>query len=111
MDKDVQKNLASVLKSNQKKFYRCIKAIEGNFANRTQYNLEKDCDNGKVYAIKINLHRFYTLDITENGKRCLYISKYGKKQSQTNDKKLTKIIESVCLIDRKLISDEIKKIK
>ncbi|MDI9365071.1 MAG: hypothetical protein QM541_08985 [Flavobacterium sp.] len=87
------------------KFVLVIEAIKVNSENKTQYNLEADCNNGKIYAIKVDQHRFYTLQTTNNGYRELYISRYGKKESQENTKKLTATIETIKIIQiQKILS-------
>ncbi|QIE58635.1 hypothetical protein G5B37_03385 [Rasiella rasia] len=80
------------------KFALVVAAIQDKTANRTQFNREGSCSLGEIYAIKVDNHRFYTLVIKYQGYREYYISRYGRKQSQTNDKKLTKTIESISKI-------------
>lgn len=77
------------------KFIYVIEAVKEGIQNRTQYNWEADICYGKVYAIKVDSHRFYTLQVTNNGFKELYICRYGKKESQKNDKTLNAIIQSI----------------
>lgn len=86
-----------------KKFVLVIEAIKYKTENRTQYNWEADFGSGSVYAIKIDSHRFYTLQITNEGYRELYICRYGKKESQGNTKKLTTTIKTIESIQIKKI--------
>jgi len=76
-----------------------IEAIKQNVANSTQWNFELKTPDGDVYAIKIEQHRFYTLVKKVNGYRELFICRYGKKESQTNSKKLTNTIESIAKLE------------
>lgn len=78
-----------------KKFVLVIEAVKCKTDNKTQYNWEADFEFGSVYAIKIDLHRFYTLQTIKNGSRELYIYRYGKKESQENTKKLTTTINAI----------------
>lgn len=78
-----------------RKFVLVIEAVKTNTHNKTQYNWECDFGCGAVYAIKIDFHRFDTLQITKDGYRELYISRYGKKESQENTKKLTATISTI----------------
>ncbi len=78
-----------------RKFVLVIEAIKNKTENKTQYNWEEDFEFGKVYAIKIDSHRFYTLQTTNVGYRELYICRYGKKESQENTKKLTTTIKTI----------------
>ena len=78
-----------------KKFVLVIEAVKEQIHNKTQYNWEMDFNMRTVYAIKIDLHRFYTLEIKTNGYRELFICRYGKKESQENTKKLTTTINSI----------------
>ena len=88
-----------------KKFVLVIEAVKTNTHNKTQYNWECDFTYGSVYAIKVDSHRFYTLQVTNGGYKELYISRYGKKESQENTKKLTATIESIEKIQiQKLLS-------
>lgn len=87
------------------KFVLVIEALKTKEFNKTQYNWEMDLDIGSVYAIKVDSHRFYTLQIISNGYRELYICRYGKKESQENTKKLISTIESIQNINiQKLLS-------
>lgn len=78
-----------------KKFVLVIEAIKYKTENKTQYNWEANFELGSVYAIKIDFHRFYTLQTTNRGYRELYICRYGKKESQENTKKLTTTINTI----------------
>lgn len=82
-------------KSGYEKFAIAVEAIKNNVANRHQWNREGTCDQGEIYAIKVDEHRFYTLVIKQDGYKELFISRYGRKQTQKNDKKLTDTIDSV----------------
>lgn len=92
--------------TEQFKFTLVIEAIKLNTANREQFNYESECELGKIYAIKIGSHRFYTLIHICDYKE-LYICRYGKKETQKNDKKLTDTINSIKRISiQKQLSDE-----
>ncbi len=78
-----------------KKFILVIEAVKTKVHNKTQFNWEMSFDCGEVYAIKIDNHRFYTLVVVNSGYRELYISRYGKKESQENTKKLISTISSI----------------
>ena len=87
------------------KFVLVIEAVKKGIANSTQFNWEYNTPRGDVYAIKVNEHRFYTLVINEGTHKEYYISRYGKKESQQNTKKLTSTIESIANIEiQKLLS-------
>ncbi len=98
---DLVKKFNQINRSNKQteKFVLIIEAVRMEVANKTQYNKESTCDYGTIYAIKIDEHRFYTIESHENGCKELYISRYGRKQTQTNDKKLTNIIDSISKIE------------
>ena len=83
------------------KFALVIEAVKQRINNTTQFNFEYKTSRGDIFAIKINEHRFYTLLIIEDGYRDLYICRYGKKESQQNDKKLISTIESITSIEIK----------
>lgn len=78
-----------------RKFVLVIEAVKNKTENKTQYNWEADFIFGSVYAIKIDSHRFYTLQAINNGYRELFIYRYGKKESQENTKKLTTTINTI----------------
>lgn len=78
-----------------KKFILVIEAVKNKVSNKTQFNWEERFEIGEVYAIKIDNHRFYTLVVVNAGYRELYMSRYGKKESQENTKKLISIIDSI----------------
>jgi len=80
-----------------------IEAVKINAHNKHQFNSEYKCDLGDIYAIKVENHRFYTLIFKDDGYRNLYISRYGRKQTQQNDKKLTTTIQSISKIEIKKI--------
>lgn len=82
-----------------KKFILVVESVKVNNYNRTQYNFESKLPLGEVYAIKVDSHRFYTLQITNDRYRELYICRYGKKESQKNDKQLTTTIDSIKKIE------------
>ena len=108
-NKDLVTNFMLINRSQSvlNKFLLVIEAVKTKIHNRTQYNWEMDLEIGSVYAIKIDLHRFYTLQIERLGFRELYICRYGKKESQQNSKKLIAIIESIDSIDiYKVLSHE-----
>lgn len=77
------------------KFVLVIQAVKYKTENKTQYNWEADFDFGSVYAIKIDSHRFYTLQTKNEGYRELYICRYGKKESEENTKKLITTINAI----------------
>jgi hypothetical protein len=77
-----------------KKFILVIEAVKNNVHNKTQFNWEMSLDCGEVYAIKIDNYRFYTL-VVNSGYRELYMSRYGKKESNQNTKKLLSTISSI----------------
>ncbi|RCW89790.1 hypothetical protein DFQ08_1095 [Winogradskyella arenosi] len=81
-----------------KKFVIVIEAVKVNVANKSQWNWESKCDLGEIYAIKVDNHRFYTLVCKNLGYRELYISRYGRKQTNSNDKKLIATINSISKI-------------
>ncbi len=78
-----------------KKFILVIEAVKTKVHNKTQFNWEMSFECGEVYAIKIDNHRFYTLVVVNSGYRELYMSRYGKKESQENTKKLISTISSI----------------
>ncbi len=82
-----------------RKFVLVIEAVKNNVANKSQYNWEGRCANGGIYAIKIDEHRFYTIDTTNSGYKELFISRYGRKQSNQNPKKLKDKIDSISKIE------------
>lgn len=90
------------------KFVLVIDSIKQNIANKTQYNFELEIPKiGSVYAIKVDQHRFYTLQKNSMGYRELYICRYGKKESQENSKKLTATIDSIKQIQiKKMLNNE-----
>lgn len=77
------------------KFVLVIEAVKINIANKSQFNWEASCSIGEIYAIKVDNHRFYTLVCKNSRYRELFISRYGRKQTQQNDKKLLAIINSI----------------
>lgn len=88
-----------------KKFILVLEAVKTNVHNKTQYNWEGDYPCGPIYAIKVDEHRFYTLQVANGGYKELYISRYGKKESEQNSKKLTSTIETIQHIQiQKLLS-------
>lgn len=80
------------------KFVLVLEAVKKNVATKSQYNWEDTSDLGEIFAIKVNEHRFYTLQCSNDGYRELYICRYGRKQSQQNTKKLTTTIKSISKI-------------
>ncbi len=80
------------------KFVLVIESVKNKIANKTQFNWESSCSLGEIYAIKVDNHRFYTLVCKNLGYRELYICRYGRKQTQQNDKKLIAIINSISKI-------------
>lgn len=96
-DSELMTKMSNVHRDNRsyKKLELVLAAIRLKTANRTQYNFEANLACGKVYAIKVDEHRFYTLEKTSEGYRDYYITKYGRKQSDKNTKKLTDIIDSI----------------
>lgn len=94
---DICKKFSEINKNPKlyKKFILVIEAVKNKVHNKTQFNWEMDFDCGQVYAIKIDHHRFYTLLVINSGYRELYMSRYGKKESQENTKKLTTTISSI----------------
>lgn len=85
------------------KFTLVIEAVKQNIANKTQWNWESKCDLGNIYAIKVSQHRFYTLIFSREGYRNLFICKYGKKESQSNSKKLLATINSIHSVEPKIL--------
>ena len=77
------------------KFVLVIESVKINIANKTQFNWEASCLLGEIYAIKVDKHRFYTLVCKNSGYKDLFICRYGRKQTQQNDKKLLAIINSI----------------
>lgn len=96
-------NRTSVLTN---KFVLVIEAVKNNEANRTQFNWEGKCSYGDIYAIKVNEHRFYTIVSFNSGFRELLISRYGKKESEKNDKSLMAIIDSISKIEIKKLLEK-----
>lgn len=96
-DNELLKKITEVFRNSAvyNKFNIVIEAVKHNIANRQQFNYESECELGKIYAIKVDKHRFYTLVCKADGYRDLYICRYGKKESQENDKKLTSTITSI----------------
>jgi hypothetical protein len=81
------------------KFVLVIEAVKLRIDNKTQFNWEGKCDYGDIYAIKVDNHRFYTIIYNHDGYRNLYICRYGRKQSNSNDKTLTGTIDSISKIE------------
>lgn len=99
---DLQKKFVEITKNDTSwhKFVLILESIKQNIANTTQFNYEGSCELGDIYAIKIPPHhRFYTLIRKDEGYKELYICRYGKKESQKNDKKLTASINSIHKIE------------
>ncbi len=90
---DVSKKFVEINRNNvlTNKFTLVVEAVKKNIANKTQFNWEGSCFLGEIYAIKVSEHRFYTLVVKNSGFRELFICRYGKKQSNSNDKVLTGI--------------------
>lgn len=80
------------------KFVLVTEAVKNGVSNTTQFNYEGKCEFGDIYAIKVDEHRFYTLVIKGDSYRNLFICRYGKKQSNQNDKTLTTTIQSISKI-------------
>ncbi|WP_114310998.1 hypothetical protein [Winogradskyella arenosi] len=97
---DVMKKFNQINRDEKtvKKFVIVIEAVKVNVANKSQWNWESKCDLGEIYAIKVDNHRFYTLVCKNLGYRELYISRYGRKQTNSNDKKLIATINSISKI-------------
>lgn len=82
-----------------------IESVKKNIANKTQFNWEANSPLGDIYAIKVDEHRFYTLVCKNNGYKELFICRYGRKQTQQNDKKLISTIDSISKISfQKILS-------
>lgn len=98
---DVLKKFNEINRTNSstKKFVLVIESVKLNIANKTQWNWEGMCDLGQIFAIKVDEHRFYTIESKSNGYRELFICRYGRKQSNSNDKKLTTTINSIAKIE------------
>lgn len=96
-DQDLLKKFSLIHRNptSVNKFKIIIKAIERDITNKTQWNWEGTCSYGEIYAIKIDEHRIYTVVHVHNSIKCLFMCKYGRKQSQKNDKKLNNIIRSI----------------
>lgn len=94
---DLTKKFTEINRSEKltRKLVLVIESVKNKTENRTQYNWETDFNFGSVYAIKIDSHRFYTLQINSGGYRELYICRYGKKESQENTKKLITTINTI----------------
>lgn len=94
---DLTKKFSEINRSEKltRKFVLVIEAVKLKTENKAQYNWEADFEFGSVYAIKIDSHRFYTLQVKKDGYRELYICRYGKKESQSNTKKLTTTINTI----------------
>lgn len=85
-------------KTQTNKFVLVIESVKNNIANTKQFNWEANSPLGDIYAIKIDEHRFYTLVSKNMGYKELFICRYGRKQTQQNDKKLISTIESISKI-------------
>lgn len=94
---DLSKNFGIINRDSTllKKFVLAVEAIKTNTSNKSQFNLEQDGNGYKIYAIKVDFHRFYSILAVIESYREIYICRYGKKESQQNTKKLTNIIESI----------------
>lgn len=79
----------------KRKFVLVVESVKTNTHNKTQFNLEYEGNGYKIYAIKVDFHRFYSLLRVVDSYREIYICRYGKKESQQNTKKLTTTIESI----------------
>lgn len=91
--------------NSTKKFVLVIESVKKNIANKTQFNWEANSPLGDIYAIKVDEHRFYTLVCKNNGYKELFICRYGRKQTQQNDKKLISTIDSISKISfQKILS-------
>lgn len=97
---DLTKKFTEINRNNvsTNKFVLVIEAVKKNIANKSQFNWEGSSQIGEIYAIKVDEHRFYTLVCKNNGYRELFICRYGRKQTQQNDKKLTDTIDSISKI-------------
>lgn len=88
-----------------KKFTLVIESVKRGISNSTQWNHELQTPDGPVFAIKVDLNRYYTLVKINDGYKELFICRYGKKESQQNTKKLTATIEAVSKIQiQKILS-------
>ena len=98
---DVIKKFVEINKDPKafKKFILVIEAIKVNNFTTQQYNFEGKSTLGNVFAIKVDQHRFYTLQMTNGNYREIFICRYGKKESQKNDKELTTTIKSIDKIE------------
>lgn len=81
------------------KFVLVIEAVKNGVANTSQWNWEDSCDLGEIFAIKVDEHRFYTVVTSCLGYKELFICRYGRKQTNTNDKKLLATIGSISKIE------------
>lgn len=81
------------------KFVLVIEAVKAGVANKSQWNWEDSCDLGEIFAIKVNEHRFYTVVSSCQGYRELFICRYGRKQTNSNDRKLLTTIGSISKIE------------
>ncbi len=81
------------------KFVLVIEAVKNRVANKSQWNWEGTCALGEIYAIKVDEHRFYTVVCSDNGYREIFICRYGRKQTNSNDKTLISTIESISKIE------------
>ncbi len=97
---DLTKKFTEINRNNvsTNKFVLVIEAVKNNIANKSQFNWEGSTQLGEIYAIKVDEHRFYTLVCKNDGYRELFICRYGRKQTQQNDKKLTATIDSISKI-------------
>jgi len=100
-DSDVFKKFNEISRNERtvSKFSLVIESVKLRIQNRTQFNYEGKCEYGDIYAIKVDNHRFYTIIYNHDGYRNLYITRYGRKQSNTNDKTLTTTINSISKIE------------
>lgn len=89
------------------KFTLVIESVKLGISNRKQFNWEGKCEYGDIYAIKVDSHRFYSVFLNIEGYRNLYLCRYGRKQSNKNDKTLNSIISSINKIEiQKFFKDE-----
>lgn len=74
-----------------------LEAVKNNVHTTEQFNYESECPDGKIYAIKVDDYRFYTIMNLFDSYRDLYISKYEKKKTNKNNKKINQSLDSISL--------------
>ncbi|MDM1397103.1 hypothetical protein HX049_07935 [Myroides odoratimimus] len=80
-----------------KKFWVVVVAVKEGSSTKEQFNYEGNCDGGKIFAIKVNQDRFYGVMSSHDNYRVFVISKFLKKETQKNDKKIKQVLTTISL--------------